>query len=195
MPDNILAKCITRYVGNYYKYDLNDRMATTLRDSLSRGQLMSKLSATAMLKQHITNQSSAFFIGHWHGLLPMFFYESGIIKSGTGIELDKFWVDFSNEMNSYWNWKSTQGDASLHVDDADIIVNTSAEHMDDTWLTLIKPGKVICTQSTDYNHPTHVNSVNTLADFKDKLSDFTILDARAAKYDIYSRFTIIAIKN
>jgi hypothetical protein len=194
VDDSKTIKAITRYVGNYYGRELTPDLAAALRDSLSRGQLMSKITATQLAAKHSVD--SAFFIGHWHGLLPMLFYEHGVIKSATGIELDPFWVDFSNQMNHYWNWKSTCGDADNFVPpDTDMIVNTSCEHMTDKWLDLVMPGVTVCAQSTDYIHPTHINTVASLEEFADKWSEFSILESDTTRYDVYSRFTIVAVKN
>ena len=181
-------------MGNYYNQELTPELALALRDSLSRGQLMSKLSAVKLV-QPFVEKADAFFIGHWHGMLPMLFYEHGIITSATGIELDPFWVDFSNKLNHYWDWKSSLGNADIFtLPSAGVIVNTSCEHMSDAWLDAVAPGTLVCAQSTDYQHPTHINTVNSLGEFIEKWSNFSILDCDSSKYDVYSRFTLIAIK-
>ena len=194
MDDLKTIKAITRYVGNYYSQELTPALAAALRDSLSRGQLMSKISATQLAGKHPVD--NAFFIGHWHGLLPMLFYEHGVIKRASGIELDPFWVEFSNRMNHFWDWKSTIGDADNFVlPDADMIVNTSCEHMSYDWIEYVKPGVVVCAQSTDYIHPTHINTVASIEEFVGKWDRFSILESDATRYDVYSRFTIVAVKD
>lgn len=194
MSADILANCITRYIGNFYVYDLTT-IADVMRDSLSKGQLLSKLKVVDLLKRYNITSDSAFFIGHWHGLLPMFIYECGIINRATGIELDPFWVKFSNEINAYWDWKSTEGDATQSNIISELVINTSAEHMNDDWLLLIESGTTVCAQSTDYKYPTHINRVDTLEEFVDKFSGFSIIATDVTIYDVYSRFTVIAIKN
>jgi len=187
-------KAITRYVGNYYNQELTPILAAALRDSLSSGQLMSKISAAQLAGKYPVD--SAFFIGHWHGLLPMLFYDHGVIKKATGIELDPFWVEFSNKLNYYWDWKSIIGNADNFVlPDADMIVNTSCEHMSYDWIEYVKSGVIICAQSTDYIHPTHINTVSSIEEFAEKWDGFSILESDATRYDVYSRFTIVAVKD
>ena len=155
---------------------------------------MSKLSAVKLI-QPFVEKVDAFFIGHWHGMLPMLFYEHGIIESATGIELDPFWVEFSNKLNYYWDWKSSIGDANTFTfPKTKLIVNTSCEHMSYAWMDSIIKGTIVCAQSTDYQHPTHINTVDSLDEFLEKWSDFSIIASNSNKYDVYSRFTIIAIK-
>lgn len=194
MDTSKILKSITRYIGNYYNYELTPTLSSAMRDSLSRGQLMSKVKIIELTEKYRVD--NAFFIGHWHGLLPMFFYEYDIIKSGSGIEIDPFWVEFSNKLNYYWNWNSIIGDADNFVPpNTDMIINTSCEHMSDNWLNFVKSGTIVCAQSTDYNHPTHINVSPSFDDFIQKWSKFTILESASDRYDIYSRFTVIAIKN
>lgn len=196
LADFTAIKCITRYIGNYYQYELTNILSEAMRDSLSRGQLMSKLSAVQLVSPYASKVTNSFFIGHWHGLLPMLFYEYGVIVAGRGIEIDPFWVTFSNQLNHYWDWNSETGDADKFIiPDTDLVINTSCEHMSNEWLGHVKSGTLVCAQSTDYSHPTHINRVDSLEQFMDFWNGYTILDSSSKRYDVYSRFTVIARKN
>jgi hypothetical protein len=193
--DLVIVNCITRYVSNYYRYELTEDLATALRDSLSRGQLMSKISLIQLASNHISIDDEAFFIGHWHGLLPLLFHDYGLIKSATGIEKDSFWVTFSNQLNSHWKWNSIFANADIfEFPKYKTIINTSCEHMSDNWIKFVPKDALVCVQSTDFIHTDHCNTVKSLDEFLEKWKDFSILETASEKYDVYSRFSVIARK-
>jgi hypothetical protein len=195
IKDLTTIQCITRYVGNYYRYELTPELATALRDSLSRGQLMSKISLLQLSRNYVDIDNSAFFIGHWHGLLPLMFHDYGLVKYARGIELDPFWVEFSNQLNSHWEWKSSIEDADTFIfPNYKTIVNTSCEHMSDNWIKHVPVDALVCAQSTDFIHTDHNNIVKSLDEFLEKWKGFSILETASEEYDIYSRFTVIARK-
>ena len=199
MHPELVIDTITDYVGTYYGFPYDQLQAHALRDSLSSGQLRSKITAAQMVHAYAPGHGpfQGFFIGHWHGFLPRLLWKTGIIRSGAGIELDASWVEFSNRLNQDWDWRSKQADINDSGHDLlpyNLVVNTSCEHMDDRWLGLPGPGSWVLAQSTDYQHQTHVNTCQTLSQFTGKFSDYHVVNAREDQYNVYRRFTVLAIK-
>jgi hypothetical protein len=199
MKSELVIDTIADYVSNYYGFEYDQAHALALRDSLSSGQLRSKIRAAQTIQDYTPGHQPfrGFFIGHWHGFLPRLLWRAGILDFAAGMELDPVWVDFSNRLNGDWRWCSDQGDINSEPHDLapyDLVVNTSCEHMDDGWLGLPVTGSYVLAQTTDYQHPTHVNTCQNLAQFRQKFSAYHIIHSCADQYEIYSRYTVLAIK-
>ena len=88
MNELAILKAVSTYVGMYYRFPYDETCSLALRDSLSRGQLFSKLELLNLARNCIKKPRQALFIGHWHGLLPRLFYTHGLIDTAHGVELD-----------------------------------------------------------------------------------------------------------
>lgn len=199
MLDELVTETVMDYVGTYYGFEYTQDRANALRDSLSPGQLRSKIRAAQMLHSHTPGLGPfrGFFIGHWHGFLPRLLHRMGKLQLAAGIELDPDWVDFSNRLNQDWAWCSHQGDINQGQQDLNpynLVVNTSCEHMDDGWLRLPAPSTVVLAQTTDYAHPTHVNTCVSLAQFTEKFQNYHVVHATADQHNVYTRYTVLALK-
>lgn len=195
-----LEQTIGDYVAQFYAHDYTPEMASVLRDSLSRGQLSSKLMCTKLYRQALqysnlippADKLRICFLGHWHGMLPRLFYNSGLFDHADGIELDPFWVKFSNSLNHDWNWTSRVGDATnTNLFNYNVIVNTSCEHMTSEWIQTVNPDAILVLQSTDYIHPTHINTVSSVGELCAQYGDRTPIVTDTSKYDVYSRYSVV----
>ena len=189
---------ITDYVGNYYGFPYDQAQAQALRDSLSSGQLGSKVRVAQTIAERTPGQAPfrGFFIGHWHGFLPRLLYRMGKLQLGAGVELDPFWVDFSNRLNQDWQWLSSCADIRTVQDLSayNLVVNTSCEHMTDEWLTLPAVGSWVCAQSTNYQHATHINTSDSLESFASRFTGYQIVHQCTDQYVVYDRYTVLAVK-
>ena len=164
-----------------------------LRDSLSLGQLRSKLEALRLVQNTKLKFDSALFLAHWHGLFPRMLKNFDLIKRADGFELDAKWVNFSNLFNAGWSWKSTQQDArTAEQEKYDLVVNTSCEHMDNSWTKKILADTYVLAQTTNYAHESHVNTCSDLQEFKNKLNFSNIIEATETDCEIYTRYTVLA---
>lgn len=194
-PDSLLSQTITHFVSQFYVVPLENEVAlNTLKDSLSPGQLNSKLKILELCQKHKIHAQFALFLGHWHGFLPLLLKNFGIVEVACGLEQDQTWVDFSNRMNIQWAWRSMQGDATTYapISAHDLIVNTSCEHMTDEWLNKVPSNTVVIAQSTDYLHPDHINRCENLIEFQNKFQNFEIVETHEMIGNVYKRFTVIA---
>lgn len=192
-----LQSSISKYVDQFYHFQIDQDLAfKTLRDSLSSGQVFSKMKIIEACKKNDLKSELAVFVGHWHGLLPLMMKNENVISQAIGVEKSELWSKFSNELNVGWNWKSYHQDVQdyIYPINTDLVVNTSCEHMTDTWLAAVPKGCRVLLQSTNYEHPEHVNRKESLLDFKKSLDSLEIQFEDTLDCGIYLRFTVFGIK-
>lgn len=90
-----------------------------------------------------------------------------------------------------------QGD--IVVDDqiiqASLVINTSAEHMDNTWFERLKPGTKVLIQSNNFSEiPEHINSCANLPEFLRKYPLSEIYFRGDMSFPKYNRFMSYGVK-
>lgn len=81
------------------------------------------------------------------------------------------------------------------IDDMNMVINTSCEHMDNTWFENIPDGTLVVLQTNDYfSNEQHVNCCKDVADAKQKYPMSTTLYEGELDTHLYNRFMIIGIK-
>ncbi len=192
-----LLSSITKYVDLFYRFKIDQELAfTTLRDSLSSGQVTSKVKIIEVCREFKIQTKNAVFVGHWHGLLPLMMKNEDIVLQAIGIEKSKLWSVFSNKLNRKWNWKSYHRDIQDFIFplETDLVVNTSCEHMSDDWIKALPQGCRVVLQSTNYEHPEHINRKETLSDFTKSLNEIEIQFEDTLDCGVYLRFTVFGFK-
>jgi hypothetical protein len=83
-----------------------------------------------------------------------------------------------------------------HADiEANLVINTSCEHMNNKWFENIPTGKVVVLQTNDYfDNPQHSNCCKDLEEAKAKYPMQDILYIGELDTQLYNRFMIIGIK-
>jgi hypothetical protein len=80
--------------------------------------------------------------------------------------------------------------------DADVVINTSCEHITqdqyDLWLSGMPYNSLLVLQSNNYNIPEHVRIATDLAEFKTQ-SKINVLWAGELQLPLYKRFMIIGL--
>ncbi len=192
----IFSKCIGDFVREFYAIQCDQAEAfSVLRDSLSEGQLQSKLKIVEILKEFNLKPERPIFIGHWHGLLPLMLNQLGFIESALGYEKSQFWSDFSLKLNSKWNWHSECADVAIaDFMNCDLIINTSCEHMSSDWFNRVPTGTRLILQSTDYEHVQHVNRMTSLQEFTNSLPHLDIRFSAENQFEVYKRFSVFGVK-
>lgn len=193
---------IARYSQQIYAHGAFPELQKAFLDSLSPGQLYSKLAAVEILGNYIEHQNLkleyALFVGQWHGLLPFMMHQKKLISSGIGIELSETWSEISRQINKDWNWKSIHGDINdpkvWKEQRPNLVVNTSSEHMSFEWLDHVIPGTLILLQSTDYQISEHCNTVNSLDELIQRSNLSKVIKTNEKNFQVYKRFTILGKK-
>lgn len=141
--------------------------------------------------------------GGWVGVLASMLFQSSIpIKHIRSIDIDPECESVATMMNKKeeieGRFRAVTSDMCTLRSDADIIINTSCEHIAqdkyDIWLSGHPQNSLLVLQSNNYKIPEHVRTANSLEEFIEQ-SDVKVLLAKELELPLYKRFMIIGIKN
>jgi len=171
-------------------------------DSLSKGQLYSKIWLVDELKKISPYYGTVFLLGGWYGMLAEMLFDNMNIDKIHSFDLDEIACKIADEINlnyviDSWRFKAfVKNINELDYSEADTIINTSTEHIkENTWFNNIPEGKLIIIQSNNLTSiKDHTNCVKSKDELKEKykLSSYYF----QGKLDIvdYKRFMIIGRK-
>ena len=191
-------------------------------DSLSRGQIESKLWVIDELKKLNLNLGTVFLCAGWYGILATLMFENKLkVDKIRSFDIDKSVLDIAEKFNKKWvkdDWKFKPATYDIHeinytnfvydvsrsngeivelVDKPDTVINTSCEHIENfsKWYNIIPQGTLLCLQSNDYfGIAEHVNCSTSLDEF-DKITPMSeTLYIGKIDFQKYSRFMKIGYK-
>lgn len=137
--------------------------------------------------------------GGWVGTLASMLFQSAIpIKHIRSIDIDPSCESIAITMNKgeeiVGKFRAVTADMCSIRSDADIIVNTSCEHITqeqyDLWKSGVPYNSLLVLQSNNYNIPEHVRIATSLEEFKDQC-DINVLWAGELELPLYTRYMII----
>jgi len=171
-------------------------------DSLSKGQLYSKLWLVKELKKISPYYGTLYLLGGWYAIIAEMLFKNMNIDKIHSFDLDESCGKIADEINinyviDNWRFKSFDRDINeLNYEDCDTVINTSSEHIkENTWFDNIPKGNLVAIQSNNLTSiKEHVNCVKNIYELKlkYKLSKFYYAD----ELDVVSfkRFMIIGRK-
>lgn len=177
-------------------------------DAFWRGQMVSKEWLIESLKTVIDNntrfqsQITVDIHGGWVGTLASMLFQSGLpIKFLQSIDIDPVVQPIASNMNKKeemeGRFKSVYADMCDFKSTADIIINTSCEHITqeqyDQWLSNLPDDSLIVLQSNNYMIDEHIRIAKNLDEFKNQ-SHLKIIWADELELPLYKRFMIIGEK-
>jgi hypothetical protein len=171
-------------------------------DAFWQGQIKSKEWLIEKLSATIVNPVSIDVHGGWVGLLASMLFQSNMqIKHIRSVDIDPACEPVAKMMNKgeeiEGRFCAVTSDMCEIRSDADVIINTSCEHITqdqyDLWLGGLPQNSIIVLQSNDYDIPEHVRYVDSLVDFKEQ-SNLNILYAGSLDTQLYTRWMIIGYK-
>ena len=171
-------------------------------DAFWQGQLKSKEWLIEKLSATIVNPVSVDIHGGWVGVLASMIFQSNMqIKNIRSVDIDPTCEPIATMMNKKEEiagmFRAVTSDMCNIRSDADVVINTSCEHITqdqyDLWLSGLPHNSIIVLQSNDYDIPEHVRYVDSLADFKEQ-SNLNILYAGSLDTQLYTRWMIIGHK-
>ncbi|WP_331377169.1 class I SAM-dependent methyltransferase [Sinorhizobium chiapasense] len=140
-------------------------------------------------------------LGGWYGVLPAMLFEDTRFNIGAidSYDIDPAVEEVARTLNSAHGDRFRAITADMYALDyraigADLIVNTSCEHIGDLklWLELIPSGTRVLLQSNDYfSEPTHISCVSSLEEFQTQAGLATLDFAGALPMKKYNRFMLI----
>lgn len=168
-------------------------------DAFWSGQLKSKEWLIKNLRPHIKRFVSVDIHGGWVGVLASMLFQSDIpVLNIRSIDIDPTCESIATNMNKMeemvGKFRAVTADMCNIRSDADIIINTSCEHITqdqyDMWLTGMPHNSLLVLQSNNYNIEEHVRIANSLEEFKQQC-DIEVIWAGELELPLYTRYMII----
>jgi hypothetical protein len=168
-------------------------------DAFWRGQLTSKEWLIDCLDEHVHISSSVDIHGGWVGTLASMLFQSNIpVTTIRSIDIDPTCEAVATMMNKKeeiaGRFRAVTADMCSIRSDADIIINTSCEHITqdqyDLWLSGHPHDSLLVLQSNNYNIPEHVRIAKDLKEFEEQCG-ITILWSGELDLPLYKRFMVI----
>ena len=172
-------------------------------DAFWSGQLKSKEWLIRNLTPYIDDFVTVDIHGGWVGVLASLMFQSEIgpsYKHIRSIDIDPTCEPIATMMNKKeeiaGKFRAVSADMCDIRSDADVVINTSCEHITqdqyDLWLSGMPYNSLLILQSNNYNIPEHVRIATDLAEFKTQ-SKINVLWAGELELPLYKRFMIIGL--
>lgn len=175
-------------------------------DAFWRGQILSKewlVTELQRQKSKVTVWPSIDIHGGWVGTLASLLFQSELyIRHINSIDIDPDCEEIARTMNQMemesGKFRAVTADMCTFRSDADIVINTSFEHITqdeyDLWLSGLRQDSLIVLQTNDYKIPEHVRIAKDLEEFKSQAGLETIFYEGELELPLYKRFMIIGKK-
>ena len=169
-------------------------------DAFWSGQLNSKEWLITNLRKNVKKVVSIDIHGGWVGVLASMLFQSDIyIKHIRSVDIDPTCESIANMMNKKEEiagmFRAVTSDMCEIRSDADVVINTSCEHITqdqyELWVSGMPRNSLLVLQSNNYNINEHVRIANSLDEFKDQCQLGSILYAGELDLPLYKRFMII----
>ena len=170
-------------------------------DAFWSGQLKSKEWLINNLADHLDQDDVTVDIhGGWVGVLASMLFQSHVpVSSIRSIDIDPLCQHVATMMNKQeeiaGRFRAVTADMCVIRSDADVIINTSCEHISqyeyDMWKSGMPHNSLLVLQSNNYKIPEHVRTANTLDDFKEQCDLERVLFAGEMELPLYKRFMVI----
>lgn len=172
-------------------------------DAFWRGQIQSKewlIEEYSEVKHNTVTWPTIDIHGGWVGVLASMFFQSNLyIEKINSIDIDPECEATANLMNQLeyqvGKFKAVTADMTTCRSHADVIINTSCEHITqdqyDLWLSGMPNNSMIILQSNNYNIPEHVRTASSLEEFKEQSHLRNILYAGELETQLYTRYMLI----
>ena len=171
-------------------------------DAFWSGQLKSKEWLITNLRNHVNKFVTIDIHGGWVGILASMLFQTDMpIKNIRSIDIDPSCEPIANNMNKIeeivGKFRAVTADMCEISSDADVIINTSCEHITqdqyDLWLSGMPHTSLLVMQSNNYDIPEHVRIAQSLEDFKSQCGINVIWHGELV-LPLYKRFMIIGSK-
>lgn len=193
-------------------------------DSISRGQLKSKMWLVNELKLLDLDLGNVFLCAGWYGILATIIFEHELqIKAIRSFDIDPDVADIAEKFNAPWfkqAWKFKAITQDIHeidydghtwqcwsksnnrmshpiMDIPDTIINTSCEHISDfdSWYVKLPIGKLLILQSNNFVEiDEHTNIATDLKEFRGQTPMTTLLFEGELQLESYTRFMRIGYR-
>lgn len=171
-------------------------------ESFWKGQIHSKVWLIDNLRPFIKKVVSIDIHGGWNGVLASMLFQSSIVCSGIrSVDIDPECIDIANTINKLeetaGKFRAVTADMCCIRSDADVIINTSCEHITqdqyDLWLSGVPQNSLLVLQSNNYIIDEHVRPACSLEHFVEQ-SDINVKWKGQLSLPKYDRYMIIGTR-
>lgn len=168
-------------------------------DAFWSGQIKSKEWLIKNLKSHVNRFVTVDIYGGWVGVLASMLFQSDVpVSSIRSIDIDPICEPIANNMNRIeemvGRFRAITCDMCELRSDADVIINTSCEHITqeqyELWLSGVPHNSLLVLQSNDYAIDEHIRIAKDLKDFE-KQCGINILWSGELSLPLYNRYMVI----
>lgn len=168
-------------------------------DAFWSGQLTSKEWLITNLRKNVKKVVSIDIHGGWVGVLASMLFQSDIyVKNIRSIDIDPACEPIATMMNKKEEmagmFRAVTSDMCEMRSDADVIINTSCEHITqdqfDLWKSGMPHNSLLVLQSNNYDIPEHVRTATDLEEFKQQCN-VEVIWAGELVLPLYTRYMII----
>ena len=168
-------------------------------DAFWSGQLNSKEWLITNLRKHVNKFVSIDIHGGWVGVLASMLFQSDIyIKNIRSVDIDPTCEPIATMMNKKeemaGKFRAVTADMCEIRSDADVVINTSCEHITqdqyDLWLSGMPHNSLLVLQSNNYDIPEHIRIAKDIEHFIEQ-SQVKVQWAGELKLPLYTRYMII----
>ena len=223
--NNDLIHRISRFINYWHTDPSESAVVPDLNEFLSRGQIKSKmwLITELILGTGNAKLDNVIFYGGWYNFLAYDFFRSLNVDKIYSLDVnpdvispskrlcyqeakdERFLPKSINVNKIVWAEGTMRIPVDQSVDNpseywdltdnASLIVNTSCEHMDNTWYDNIPKGTLVALQTNDYfDNDQHINCCKDLNDAKSKYPMTSIMYSGTLETFLYNRFMLIGTK-
>lgn len=196
----------TEHLHHWMRAIRNSENPMRTMDAFWRGQILSKewlIKELVKQRGNFKTWPSIDIHGGWVGTLASLIFQSELFVSNIrSIDIDPSCEEIARTMNQMemesGRFRAITADMCTVRSDADVVINTSFEHITqeqyDLWLAGLPQDSLIVLQSNNYSLPEHVRIAQDLEEFKKQSELGTILYAGELELPLYKRFMIIGKK-
>jgi hypothetical protein len=168
-------------------------------DAFWRGQISSKEWLIENLSNFVTTDSSVDIHGGWVGVLASMLFQSNIpVTTIRSVDLDPTCETVATMMNKgeemQGRFRAVTGDMCTIRSDADVVINTSCEHITqdqyDLWLSGMPHNSLLVLQSNNYHIDEHVRTAESLDEFA-KQSGIDVMWKGQLELPLYTRWMLV----
>jgi hypothetical protein len=169
-------------------------------DAFWSGQLNSKEWLITNLRKNVKKVVSIDIHGGWVGVLASMLFQSDIyVTKIRSVDIDPTCEPIATMMNKKEEmagmFRAITADMCAIRSDADVIINTSCEHITqyqfELWKSGIPHNSLLVLQSNNYDIPEHVRTAQNLDEFVEQCDLRTVLWAGELELPLYKRFMVI----
>lgn len=195
-----------KFINDLYLF-FNNTEYVVANDLFSKSQVLSKIWMAESIRKFVTKPVNILLIGGWYGQHRWYLNDINV-KSITNVDLDEKATTISKNIAETDNepyYVITDDINNILTKDGfvvggksltfDLVINTSAEHMNDDWFHRLQPNQIVLIQSNNmFDIEGHINCVHSLEDMMKKYQLKHVNSAGLLQLSHGNRFMLYGIK-